>query len=129
LSADDDKEPVDRPAELPEQQSAVDPAEAERRETKKQHADRLRREWLIEQLRNPVGREFLWGILFAAGTFEEKYGFGPNGEPNDRASEYFLGQKDLGLRLYHSWSVLDRAGVLSLLDEFHPVFPKPRKGK
>ncbi len=129
MSGDDDKEPVDRPDQLPEQQSAVDPAEAERRETKKQHTERLRREWLTEQLKHPVGREFLWGILYAAGTFEEKYGFGPNGHPNDRANEYYLGQKDLGLRLYHAWSVSDRAGVLSLLDEYHPTFPKPRKGK
>jgi hypothetical protein len=129
MAGDDDDKPVDQPEVLPDQQSAVDPKEAERRESKKQLAERRRREWLAEQLRNPIAREFLWGILWSAGTFEEKYGFGPNGEPNDRASEYFLGQKDLGLRLYHSWSVLDRAGVLSLLDEYHPTFPKPRKGK
>ena len=129
MAGDDDDKPLDRPDELPEQQSAVDPKEAERRETKKQFAERLRREWLVEQLKNPVGREFLWGILSSAGTFEEKYGFGPNGHPNTQATEFYLGQKDLGLRLYHAWSVLDRAGVLSLLDEYHPAFPKPRKGK
>lgn len=118
----DDDGPVDRPQELPAQQSAVDTAEAKKRESKKQLAIRQRREWFAEQLRSPVGREFLWDILKVSGAFEEKYGFGPYGQPNEQANFYYAGQKDLGLRIYHSWSQLDRAGILSLLDEFHPGF-------
>lgn len=114
--------PVDRPQDLPEQQSAVDKAEAKKRESKKQLEARKRREWFAEQLRNPVARQFFWDILHAAGTFEDRYGFGPYGQPNQEATWRFAGQQDLGLRLYHSWSQLDRAGILALLDEFHPSF-------
>jgi hypothetical protein len=118
----DDAQPVDRPQDLPAQQSAVDKAEAKKRESKKQLVKRQLREWFTEQMRNPVARQFFWDILNAAGTFEEKYGFGPYGQPNDLASYAEVGRKELGLRLYHSWSQLDRAGVLGLLDEFHPTF-------
>lgn len=118
----EDDGPVDRPQDLPAQQSAVDPAEAKKRESKKQLAKRQLREWFAEQLRNPIAREFLWEVLKVSGAFEEKYGFGPYGQPNEQANFYYAGQKDLGLRLYHSWSQLDRAGVLGLLDEFHPGF-------
>lgn len=118
----EDDAPVDRPQDIPAQQSAVDPAEAKKRESKKQLAKRQLREWFAEQLRNPIAREFLWEVLKVSGAFEEKYGFGPYGQPNEQANFYYAGQKDLGLRLYHSWSQLDRAGILNLLDEFHPGF-------
>jgi len=118
----DDGQPEDRPQDLPAVQSAVDEREARKRESKKQLARRQLREWFAEQLRHPIGRQFLWDILAAAGTFDERYGFGPYGQPNDLASWRYAGQRDLGLRLYHTWSQLDRAGVLSLLDEFHPQF-------
>lgn len=119
---DDDRQPEDRPQDLPAVQSAVDDKEARKRESRKQLAKRQLREWFSEQLRHPIGRKFLWDILQASHCFEERYGFGPYGQPNDLASQAYAGQKDLGLRLYHSWSQLDRAGVLSLLDEFHPDF-------
>lgn len=122
MSETDDRPPEDRPQVLPEQQSAVDPVEAKKRESRKQLEARQRREWFAEQLRNPIARQFFWGILQAAGTFEDRYGFGPYGQPNPEATWRFAGQQDLGLRLYHSWSQLDRAGVLAMLDELHPGF-------
>lgn len=118
----DDDAPEDRPQDLPAVQSAVDRKEAEKRGSKKKLEARKRREWFAELLRDARAREFLWDILKASGAFEEKYGFGPYGQPNEQANFYYAGQKDFGLRLYHSWSQLDRAGVLAMLDEHHPHF-------
>lgn len=123
------EETYDRPELLPDEQSAVDKQEAQRREDVRRELERDDKRWLKRTLANPSGRRFLWNILAAAGTFEERYGFGPNGFPNQEATWSYRGQTDFGLRLYHTWSTLDREGVLSLLDEFHPQFPKPRKGK
>jgi hypothetical protein len=125
--AGEDDDPVDRPEDVPEQQSAVaTPRERRARESKVNKQLREEREWFQAAIASPSGRKFLWGILNASGAFEERYGFGPHGHPNSEATWSYAGQKDFGLRLYHAWSVMDRAGVLSLLDEFHPLFPKPK---
>lgn len=120
----DDEQVHDRPELLPRYTSAVDEDERKRREQLRQEQAREDKRWLKRQLAHPSGRRFLWSILQESGAFEQRYGFGPTGFPNAEASWAFAGQRDLGLRLYHSWSVLDREGVLSLLDEFHPSFPK-----
>lgn len=124
--ADENDRLHDRPELLPESTNAADPEEAKRRELAQRDKQRARQRYLKRVLAHPEGRELLWSILEAAGTFEERYGFGPNGFPNPEASWSYRGQKDLGLRLYHSWSLADRAGVLAMLDEFHPLFPKSR---
>lgn len=125
--AGDEHEPLDRPELLPDSTNAADPEEIARREQLHKERQRARQRYLKRVLAHPEGRELLWSILEAAGTFENRYGFGPNGAPHSEATWEFRGQKDLGLRLYHSWSVVDRAGVLAMLDEFHPQFPKVRK--
>lgn len=117
----------DRPELVPESRNIVDSDEEKRRAEVHAELKREDNRYLKRMLAHPVGRRLLWSILDAAGTFEDRYGFGPNGHPHSEATWAFRGQKDLGLRLYHSWSLADRAGVLSLLDEFHPLFPK--KGK
>lgn len=117
----------DRPELLPEFTDAANPEEIARRQQAAKEKLRARNRYIKRVLAHPEGRELLWSILEAAGTFEDRYGFGPNGHPHNEATWALRGQKDLGLRLYHSWSIADRAGVLALLDEFHPLFPK--KGK
>lgn len=120
----EDDPPEDRPEELAPQQSAVSPQDRRKREDKRKRELREDREFFQKTVQTPAGRRFIWNILRAAGTFEERYGFGPYGAVNSEANWAYRGQKDLGLRLYHSWSVLDRAGMLSVLDEHHPQFPK-----
>lgn len=126
MTGADDAPREDRPADLPPIQSAVDEGESRKRKNRKDFEARQQREWFGRQLRDPNFRRFVWDILAAAGTFEERYGFGPNGFPHPEATWRYAGQKDLGLRLYHSWSCLDRAGMLSVMDEFHPQFPKDK---
>jgi hypothetical protein len=127
IGTDEDRE--DRPQDLPAQQSAVDPKEAKKRENAKQLAARKEREFLRGVLNTEEGRAFLWSILAEASTFDQKYGFGPYGHPNEPASERYAGQRDLGLRLYHSWLIRDHDGVSLMLHEHHPQFPKPAKSK
>ena len=117
---DDDRE--DRPQDLPEQQSAVDPKESRKRTNRKKLQAREDAEFVRRMLADPAGRRFVWGLIRDAGTFEEKYGFGPYGHPNTAASQFYAGQRDFGMRLYHRLAMLDRAGLLSLHDEFDPRF-------
>ena len=120
-------EPVhDRPELVPQFQSAVDEDEAKRREDIRKNQELENKRWLKRALAHAAGRRMLWGILAEAGTFEERYGFGPNGHPNPEATWSYRGQKDFGLRLYHSWLALDPEGIVSLLREFHPHFPRPK---
>lgn len=117
-----DDEPEDRPQDLPAQQSAVDPKEAKKRENKKQLEYREDVAFIRRCLADPAGQRFFWGLLKDAGTFEEKYGFGPTGFPNPEATAVFRAQKDFGLRLYHRLAYIDRAGTLALHDLFDKRF-------
>lgn len=129
MAEPDDDTPVDRPEDVPVQRSAVE-GKRERR-ARESVAEKDRRElaaWLSKQLADPIGRKFLWGLLEASDAFSIQLGFGPHGHPHPEGSWLNLGRHEFGQRLYHSWSALDRAGTLSLMDEFHPHFPKP-KGK
>lgn len=120
--ADEDDGLEDRPQDLPAQQSAVDPKETKKREARKKVLAREDADFIRRMLADPAGRRFMWGLLKDAGTFEEKYGFGPYGHPNREATWRYAGQKDFGLQLYHRLCALDRAGVLSLHDEFDSRF-------
>ena len=117
---DEDRE--DRPQDLPEQQSAVDPKEAKKRINRKKLQAREDADFVQRMLADPAGRRFIWGLLQDAGTFDNRYGFGPYGHPNPEATSRFAGQQELGMRLYLKLAKLDRAGTLSLHDEFDPRF-------
>lgn len=117
MADEDDDQPQDRPELLPPQVDAANPAETRRRKDKAAHERRELAEFLHAALRHPAGRRLLWDVLASAGTFEERYGFGPSGAPNPEASWSYRGQKDLGLRIYHGWAAMDPEGVLSLVME------------
>lgn len=117
MADEDDDGLEDRPELVPQQVNAANPKERRKRESLAQLKARQKAEWLHAALRHPAGRSLLWDVLKAAGTFEEKYGFVPGG-PNSEATWAYRGQKDLGLSIYHSWSLLDPEGMLSLVHEF-----------
>lgn len=124
----DDDEPVDRPEKRPRQRSAADPKHNEQVEFDKKVADRELRDFVTNHLfKHPGGRRWIWDLLTNAGTFSENYGFAwhPQGQGiayNPEATARLAGQKDFGLRLYHRLAFLDRAGTLSLHDDFDPNF-------
>ncbi len=75
-------------------------------------------------LRDPVGRQQLWAMLVDLGTFETRYGCGPNGFPVDLQTFFNLGQRDYGLRLLRTLMVIDGEGVLAMHRENDPAFKK-----
>ena len=84
-------------------------------------------------LADPVGRKALWDLLTALGTFEDKYGVGPNGFPNVESTWAAYGQKSFGLRFYRTLMLADRDGVAAMHDECDPDFiaahPKPKRNR
>ena len=115
---EDDEQPEDRPELLSPQVDAANPVEQRRRKQTVALARRQQTAFLRAALRDPAGRRVLWDILHASGAFEERYGFGPSGSPNQEANWSYRGQKDLGLRIYHGWAAMDPEGALSLVMEF-----------
>lgn len=134
--ADDDDVRVDRPQDLPAQQSAVDPKEAKKRLTAKQHAERKMAEWVRRQLADPDGRQFFWGVLVQTGAFittgKTNTQFATAGAAgNAPEMTWFLaGKKEVGMELYHQLAKYDRSGLLDLFFEkgsdFKDAPPAPR---
>ena len=75
---------------------------------------------------SPIGRAEMWAILQQAGTFDDRFGVGPNGFPQPEASWFHMGARSLGLRLLQSWSALARDGVFLMQDEHDPRFTRPK---
>lgn len=126
---DDDDLPEDQPEELPEVRNVADAREERKRRRAYKVSEREQVEFLQKALADPAGRRFLWGILQACGTFEERIGHVNGFAAVPEQTWAFRGQRDLGIQIYHNWSITDRAGVLSMLDEYHPQFPKLKKPK
>jgi hypothetical protein len=111
-----DKGPVD----------AADPVVHRKRLTKAAlHHREVQRFWQ-GVFSDPVGRAEMWGILQQAGTFDDRFGVGPNGFPQPEASWFHMGSRSLGLRLYQSWSAFARDGVFLMQDEHDPRFTRPK---
>ena len=75
---------------------------------------------------DPIGRSEMWDLLQQAGTFDDRFGVGPNGFPQPEASWFHMGARSLGLRLYQSWTALARGGVMLMQDEHDPRFARPK---
>ena len=69
-----------------------------------------------------AGRREMWSILQACHFTETKFSCGPNGFPQTEATWYALGEQSVGQRLFTSWLIMDRDGVLKMLDEHDPRF-------
>jgi hypothetical protein len=103
---------ADGQSENPEMVDASDPGVHRKRLTKAalHHRD-VQRFWQ-GVFANPVGRAEMWAILQQAGTFDDRFGVGPNGFPQPEASWFHMGARSFGLRLFQSWQALAREGVI-----------------
>lgn len=117
-----DDEPVDRPEELPAAPNAADPTDLEKRRRRRRGEVRDVAEFWKLAFASPIGRRALWEMLHKAGTFGVQFAAGPNGTPDPLATWYHAGRRDLGLAYYHEWMVLNREGVLKMLEEHDPRF-------
>ena len=114
------------------QQSGVDAADVRSYRRQRNTAEfrkRQAREFWQRVFADPIGRREMWGILQEAHAFETRFACGPSGIPQPEATWFEAGKQDLGQRLFQSWTILDRAGVFLMLDEYDPRFVtlKPAK--
>jgi hypothetical protein len=77
--------------------------EAEAEKGRKEKVD-LRQRFLIQLMQNPLFREWLMELLVGFRTFEKPFGVGPNGFPNNRATDYQDGLRAAG---WHLWTAFD----------------------
>lgn len=80
----------------PEQEQAKEKALKERA--------RLRERLLRSLMERPQFREWLMDLLLEFDTFGRTFGASPSGFPDDRATEFHLGRKAAGWRL---WTIFD----------------------
>lgn len=97
--------------------SAVDPVQNKRRETKKARAAREDREFFRHVMASEAGRRFLWSILESAHAFETMFPAGPAGFPDPHAAWFQAGQQELGQRLYQTWHVRAPQEMMTMLLE------------
>ncbi len=82
-----------------------------------------------QALSHPIGRREIWRVIEAGKPFETVFACGPNGTPQDIATWFHAGAKDVSERLFFSLLLLNREGVLLMLDENDTRFKKPTPPK
>ena len=132
MSDDEDLDQTDV-LPFPETENAGDELSVRRKREIVKLAKENERNFWKRSLADPVGRKALWDLLSSLGTFEDKYGVGPNGFPNAEATWAAYGQRSFGLRFYRTLMLADRAGVGAMHDECDPDFiaahPKPKRNR
>jgi len=114
--------PEDKPEEVAVQPDAADPRDLRKRRARKKIVAREDEIFIRRLLAAPEGRRFLWGILAAAHTFEERFSIGGYGFPIEQEIWFNAGQQQLGQRLYQTWDFLDHEGVSLMLREHDARF-------
>ncbi len=120
--SDVDEGREDRPEILPAQPNAASPKDIRKRKDRRKVEDRQDQEFIVGLLATPIGRRFLWSILQAAHTFEERFGVSAYGFPIEQEVWFNAGQQQLGQRLYQTWDFIDHDGVSLMLRENDPRF-------
>jgi hypothetical protein len=114
--SEDDIEPAAE-AEEPNTEDVGSHRGIRNRKKRLEHERKQAEEFWRAIFANPIGRREMWGILQACHTFEERFACGPTGFPQPEATWFEAGQQSFGQRLYHSWAMIDRAGVLLMFEE------------
>jgi hypothetical protein len=125
----DDEEPDQRPDESQPDTGppdAADPGAVRKRLTRAALRDRDVRRFWEGVFSTEIGRAQMWELLQQAGTFEDRFGVGPNGFPQPEASWFHMGARSLGLRLFQTWSAFSREGVMLMQDENDPRFKRAK---
>jgi hypothetical protein len=118
MSPDEDdlgESPADQP-------NAAEPKQVRKRRVTQKMRERDDARFIQDILKDEAGRRFLWAILTAAHTFEERFACGPNGFPQTEATWFHAGEQALGLRLYQTWLRTDPLAVAAMHRENDPRF-------
>mgnify|MGYP001614381188 FL=1 len=122
-------EPPPLDPDIPEEE-ARERVGLQKKRQRARRADEEAAEFWGRVFADPVGRREMWALLQNAHTFEERFACGPNGFPQDLATWYQSGERDVGLRLWRSWLRLVPEGVNLMMSECDPLFrdaPKQRR--
>ena len=103
----DHAEPEDEPGT----ESVAEPAQVRTRNRRIKLTQARSKEWVARQLADPEGRKWFWGLLQQCGTFDERRGAAPNGQPDDRLTDFHAGRRDVGLALWRSLVRADPVAV------------------
>ena len=122
-----DEATEDQPAPEEAQPNAADPKALKEQRRKARRSKDQAKDFWRRVFGDEVGRREMWRLLQEAHTFEERFACGPNGFPQETATWYQAGERDFGLRLYHSFLVLDPEGVLKMHTECDNRFAKNKK--
>ncbi len=114
------------PSDIP---NVVDEKAIRKRRLTQKQAERQDNDWILGTLRSEVGRRFLWNLLSACHTFDERFACGPNGFPQPEATWFEAGQQAFGLRLYHSWLRVDPLAISAMHRECDPRFKMTKEIK
>lgn len=101
--------------ELPEEEAAIlgldfqtPEQEAEDQRIQKEAAE-LRRMFLVHLLSDQMFREWMFGVLQEFKTFDNPFGVSPAGFPDPMATQFALGMKAAGWRLWEIFDTVDPA--------------------
>lgn len=78
---------------------ASDPAAVKRKRRSSELRKQQKKEFLSRVLTDPIGRQWLAGLLGDCHTFEQRFGHTPAGAASPEATWMFLGEREVGLRL------------------------------
>jgi hypothetical protein len=130
MISDEDDSDIEN-ADLPdtEQQTfdVADPAALKKTRRAVAEYERQRREFWMAVFKSPVGRREMWDILNQCHFTDIEFGVGPNGFPQPEATWFKAGERQIGQRLFLTWTQIARADVFQMLDEHDPRYAKPDK--
>lgn len=78
---------------------ASDPVAVKRQRRSSALLKQQRKDFWARVLSDPVGRQWLAGLLADCHTFEQRFGHTPSGVSSPEATWMFLGEREVGLRL------------------------------
>jgi hypothetical protein len=88
------------------------------------------RDFWSRSLRDRVGGPIIFDLLRSLGVFEDsKFACGPNGFPQPEATWHAMGQRDFGIRLYHTLVKHDREAIFALHDQLDHRFARPKTAR
>lgn len=126
----DDADEGDDSSELASQQPTVSAADLSTIKGKQALKARLIAETMgfwRACLGTPVGRRVLWDLLAnQCHIFEDRFGVGPTGFPNEIATWFHAGERSVGLRTYRTLLRIDLEGVQLMHREHDSSFAEPK---
>jgi hypothetical protein len=100
---------ADEPDAEPVTEGVAEPGQVRRRNRRIKLTQARSDNWLRNQLADPDGRKWFWGLITALGAFEDRFAASPSGAPDPRATDFYAGQQAAGQRVWRTLAKADPA--------------------